>query len=77
MMFMRPPHHGHGWVAWSVAAALSGGCGWCAVCTGATAGAISLTRPGDGLGLGAAGQQTEVPDAVASAWQDVHQEPPG
>src|SRR5260370_1401930 len=37
MMFMRPPQHGHGWVAWSVAAALSGGCGWCAVCTGATA----------------------------------------
>jgi hypothetical protein len=27
MMFMRPPQHGHGWVAWSVAGARSGGCG--------------------------------------------------
>jgi len=41
MMFMRPPQPGHGWVGLSIAAALSGGCGWCAVCTGVTA-AISL-----------------------------------
>src|SRR5260221_266951 len=44
MMFMRPPQHGHGWVAWSVAAVLSGGCGWCAVCTGATAAISSRIR---------------------------------
>src|ERR1022692_2036677 len=35
-----------------------------------------LTRPHDGLGLGAAGQQTAVPYPVESAWQDVDQEPP-
>src|SRR5450759_1656682 len=44
MMFMRPQQHGQGWVAWSVAAALSGGCGWCAVCTGATAAISSRIR---------------------------------
>src|SRR5664279_922447 len=35
-----------------------------------------VTRPRDGLGLGAAGQQTAVPYPVESAWQDVDQEPP-
>src|SRR5450759_5287938 len=35
-----------------------------------------LTRPRDGLGLGAAGEQTAVPYPVESAWQDVDQEPP-
>src|ERR1700722_2851046 len=44
MMFMRPPQHGHGWVARSVAAVPSGGCGWCAVCTGATAAISSRIR---------------------------------
>src|ERR1700688_4026886 len=44
MMFMRPPQHGHGWVAGSVAAVPSGGCGWCAVCTGATAAISSRIR---------------------------------
>src|SRR3981081_396978 len=44
MMFMRPPQHGHGWAAWSVRGAVSGGCGWCAVCTGATAANSSRIR---------------------------------
>ena len=35
-----------------------------------------LTRPCDGLGLGAARQQAAVPYPVESAWQDVDQEPP-
>ena len=34
-----------------------------------------LTRPRDGLGLGAAGQQTVVPDPVEPVWQDVDEEP--
>lgn len=35
-----------------------------------------LTCPRDGLGLGAAGEQTAVPYPVESAGQDMHQEPP-
>src|ERR1700686_1263774 len=35
-----------------------------------------LTDPRDGLGLGAAGQQTAVPYPVESVRQDMHQEPP-
>ena len=34
-----------------------------------------LTRPRDGLGLGAAGEQTVVPDPVEPVWQDVDEEP--
>src|SRR5271165_6493318 len=33
-----------------------------------------LTRPRDGLGLGAAGEQTVVPDPVEPVWQDVDEE---
>jgi len=33
-----------------------------------------LTRPRDGLGLGATGQQTVVPDPVEPVWQDVDEE---
>ena len=33
-----------------------------------------LTRPYDGRGLGAAGQQSAVPDAVEPLRQDVHEE---
>ena len=33
-----------------------------------------LTRPYDGRGLGAARQQTVVPDPVEPVWQDVHEE---
>ena len=35
-----------------------------------------LTDPRDGLGLGAAGQETAVPDPVESVGQDMDQEPP-
>ena len=44
MMFMRPPQPGHGWVGLFVAALLSGGCGWCAVCPGVTAAISSRAR---------------------------------
>ena len=73
MIIMRPPQHGHGWGGWSVAAALSGACCLCAVC--AFCRSDQLTRPRDGLGLGAAGEQTVVPDPVEPVWQDVDEEP--
>jgi len=46
MMFMRPPQHGHGWLAWSVARGLSGGCGWRLVCTGTTAAGVRAAGHG-------------------------------
>src|SRR4029077_20447726 len=44
MMFMRPPQHGHGWVVWSFAVALSGACCFCAFCAGRTASISSRAR---------------------------------
>src|SRR6267378_3174455 len=75
MMFMRPPQYGHGWVAWSVAGALSGGCGWCAVCTGATVAISSRIRAMVSVLVPLASR----PQCLIRwnrARQDMHQEPP-
>ena len=63
MMFMRPPQHGHGWVVWSFAVALSGACCFCAFCAGRTASISSRARAMVSA-LVPLRQQPAVPDAV-------------
>src|SRR5258707_10743206 len=75
MLFTKPPQHGHGWVAWSVAAVLSGGCGWCAVCTGATAAISSRIRAMVSV-LVPLASRPQCLNPVESVRQDMHQEPP-